>query len=104
MGKITPELLADLKHKAERATSGNWFITCDMQGRLLLNCVACDRYESCIAVFPSPAYNEKDADYIAAANPETLSTLLAYIEKLQKENKRLLEIVKKYTVAAVLDR
>lgn len=78
--KITPELLAELKDKAEKATpawlgTGGYEIYYDkpMTRILATQCVV--------------GYAEKndDAEYIAAANPQVVLALIAKIESLEKE-------------------
>lgn len=83
--EVTPELLANLKEKAGKATKGNWFSTCDNLLQPVVNCVALDRYESRIATFEDSPYSEKDADFIASANPAVMLALIAKIEQLEKE-------------------
>lgn len=88
--EITPKLLAYLKNKAQNATKGNWFTTCSSKGDLIVSCVINDRYESRIANFEDTPYSERDAEYIAAANPAVMLALIARIEDLEV-NKKMLE-------------
>lgn len=87
--EFTPELLADLKEKAEKATRGNWFVTCDNLLKTVVNCVALDRYESRITNLEDDPRSERNADFIAAANPDLILELIAKIEELESENQYL---------------
>jgi len=81
--KITPALLSDLRQKAEAATEGPW----NRQGLASLLRYAQkhdgpwndDEYIDCSLPLPE----EKDADYIAAANPAVVLALVAEVERLR---------------------
>ena len=84
--EITPELLNNLRQKAEAATEGPW----NRQGLASLLRYAQkhggpwndDEYTDCSLPLPE----EKDADYIAACNPAAILALIARIEELEAKN------------------
>lgn len=98
--EVTPELLAEIKTKAEAATDGDWGVGyCGFP---------CDEDEACgvkagldgdiysDSIFKSDAYDEcshpimrADAEHIARMDPPTTLALVAEIERLREENERL---------------
>lgn len=72
---LSPELLADLKAKAEAATPGEWSLDghqciSDPDGRIIVDYSCCSRGEW-----------EADAAYFLAVQPATILALLAEIER-----------------------
>lgn len=92
--KITPEFLADLKAKAERATSGNWFIICAGRNAYAIGAETKPYETLIVSSYYSPnerrVYglpNKSDADHIAAANPQVVLSFISEIERLwRREN------------------
>lgn len=86
---ITPELLADLKDKAGKATPGPW-----IKDTAFPSCVITGDPDLIIGnqaehnnIFSSAL--KCNADYIAAANPAVILALIARIEELQTDIKSL---------------
>lgn len=87
--EITPELLADLKDKAEKATPGPW-----IKDTVFPSSVITGNPDLIIGnqaehnnIFSSAL--KCNADYIAAANPAVMLALIAKIEELQTDNQYL---------------
>lgn len=99
---ITPELLNDLKEKAQKATPGEWYWLF-IPDRKFTSITTHDRRWACmpgIAAVSMTNYDDKavdieieqnaNAEYIAAANPAIVLELIASYERLQKENAELM--------------
>lgn len=89
--KITPELLKDLKEKAEKATQGEWGILQPSQTGGWGTCVSTDILTpngNIICSMKGSKRNQKiaNSEYIAAANP---AVILALIDKIEEQNKLL---------------
>lgn len=76
---ITPELLADLKEKAEKATRGPWVR--DTDGGVYSEFSE----DAPITVIENDAILEGDAGYIVAANPQVVLSLIVENEDLKSE-------------------
>lgn len=82
--EITSEFLAVLKARAQKATEGYWFSTCNANLHPVVNCVVL-RYEISVALCPDARDGESNADYIAAANPAVVLALIEKIKRLEEE-------------------
>lgn len=84
--EITPELLAELKEKAEKVTPGNLNILYpkDTDG---MGTSISDVNGNIILSMRGRSINKRkfNSEYIAAANPDVILALIAKIEKLEKE-------------------
>lgn len=67
----------------QSAACGNYSYVCHLDGDLV-----CETYSN-IGHQPEPVYNDRVAAYIAAANPAAVLELIAQVESLQAENKKL---------------
>lgn len=91
--KITSELLEDLKDKAQKATQGEWGILQPSQTGGWGTCVSTDILTpngNIICSMKGSKRNQRiaNSEYIAAANPDVILTLIAKIE----EQNRILEM------------
>lgn len=94
--EITPELLADLKKKAEKATPGPWDICAATAAKNSFKSILIHGNEQ-IAIVKTPRglnrhgstkdIRERDATYIAAANPQVVLALVEEIEDLRSRQK-----------------
>lgn len=86
--KITKELLADIKSKAEKATPGPW--------ESVANTLVLPEHDNKVGILGGlfdygatengePGFGFRNAAYIAAANPVITLALINKIEKLEKE-------------------
>ena len=98
--EITPELLADLKEKAEKAMPGPWAYGTDAEkcGAKYPDTNRVYAYlhpqdDHVYGILLSVNHNLKLCDttaaYIAAANPQAILELIADYERLEKENEEL---------------
>ncbi len=81
--KITQEFLLDLQDKARNATQGKWKV--QTNAPLV---VANDEQTFIVKVahkWGNLDQEIKDAEYIAAANPQTVLELIARIERLEED-------------------
>lgn len=91
MKRLTDEELTQIKERAEKATKGPWDV--DVPVDYCTNCK--NEYEIVqselfLAPIVAELRNREDAEFIAHAR-EDIPKLLAEIESLKKENKRLLD-------------
>lgn len=77
--EITPELLADLKTKAERVTNTQWSLV----GGKAIGVEDTFGFAGGIPAPVALTEDARDAEYIAAANPQTMLALIEYIQKLE---------------------
>ena len=85
MTNVTPEVLAELKARAEKAAPGPWM-------RLFGERTVYDRMsDGCRGVsivrtdYPHSQRDGENLDYIAAANPAAILALLAHIDNLSEQ-------------------
>lgn len=95
--EITPELLADLKDKAQKATAGPWVydrsgVDLDYEpenkrtyGYGCDNRFVCDLNDGEYHEYESETEQDANGEYIATANPAVMLALIAKIEELQKQ-------------------
>lgn len=105
--KITTELMADLKDKAEKATSGPWiyddgcvYLTYDPPKENRVHDwsssfprFVCDFDDDEYHQYESGKEARANAHYVAAANPAVILALLAKIEELENVNRALKPII-----------
>lgn len=105
--EITPELLAGLKDKAEKATSGPWiyddgcvYLTYDPPNENRVHDWS-RRYHRFVCDFDDGEYHQYESEeearanahYVAAVNPAVILALIARIEELENENRVLNQII-----------
>lgn len=84
--EITPELLADLKEKAEKATQGLWQVFLPKQTDGYGTCIASEDGNILLSMRGKSGNARKyNSEYIAAANPAVMLALIARIEELEKQ-------------------
>lgn len=87
--EVTPELLADLRKKAEKINYPNWYATQDGWGREVV-CNKRPPFECCNVATMGPGEMEDvSSSYIAAANPAVILALIHHIEHLEKQTQWL---------------
>lgn len=103
--EITPELLAELKKKAEKATPGSWFYGKDAESigwqhpdsnRVYANLR--NQNNTVYGILVTVNYHVKSCDqtasYIAAANPAVMLSMIEKIEILENDNNLLKQTIK----------
>lgn len=78
--KITPELLAGLKEKAEKATPGPWRAEIMDKHRAILTDYDWESIENCKKTIALMVFGENTHSFIAAVNP---AVILALIDKIE---------------------
>lgn len=93
--EITPELLADLKDKAKKATQGEWKASQTKRiygGTDWKSTPVVETEDDYLLYMELLENSANDAEYIAAANPAVMLALIARIEELENENRALKSI------------
>ena len=87
--KITPALLADMRKKAESATSGPWHIGYGGMDGDDYAVITSLFWKNQICELVPRLYKRENAVYIATFSPAVVLGMVAEIERLRAENQKL---------------